>query len=92
MFSSRAKVTLNSASASMKKLCRHFSHKIETKFDDESGSIRFPFAQVELKADGKQLVILVEADDQPGLEKGREVIGSHLIRFATRQQVELNWE
>ncbi len=92
MFNSRANVTLVSASASMKKLCRHFSHKIETEFDDESGSVRFPFARVELKADGQQLTIQVEADDEQGLERGREVIGSHLIRFATRQQVELNWE
>lgn len=92
MFSSHANVTLISASASMKKLCRHFSHKIETEFDDESGFVRFPFAQVELKADGQQLSIQVEADDQQGLEKGRDVISSHLLRFATRQQVELNWE
>ncbi len=92
MFSSHANVTLVSASASMKKLCRHFSHKVETEFDDDCGKVQFPFARVDMNADGQQLSIRVEADDEASLEKGREVIGSHLIRFATRQQVELNWE
>lgn len=92
MYTAQAKVTLISASATLKKLCRHFSHKIETEFDDESGNIQFPFARAQLKADGQMLSIRVEADDEQGLERGRDVIGNHLIRFATRQEVELSWE
>ena len=92
MFSSHADVTLVSASASMKKLCRHFSHKVEAEFDDENGRVLFPFARVDFRADGQKLSIRVESDDEPGLERGREVVGGHLIRFATRQEVELNWE
>jgi hypothetical protein len=49
------------ASLYLKKLCRHFSHKLETQFDDHNGVIRFPFGTCELSADEQALHLHCQA-------------------------------
>lgn len=50
-------------------------------------------AQVRLEAGPSGLVVTVEAEGEGGLARGREVIDSHLRRFAFREGVEgMSWE
>ncbi|HIL23173.1 MAG TPA: DUF2218 domain-containing protein [Alcanivorax sp.] len=78
------------ASLYLKKLCRHFSHKLETQFDDHNGVIRFPFGTCELSADEQALHLHCQAGSND-LERLREIIDSHLARFTTREPLTLRW-
>ncbi len=50
------------ASLYLKKLCRHFGHKVEAEFDDHQGRIQFPFGSCELTADATTLQLHCQAD------------------------------
>lgn len=71
----------------MQQLCKHFAHKIETEFDTVSGVCRFPKSTADLKAGEDRLDIEITAEDEDGLARGRDVIWSHLQRFAFREDL-----
>ena len=79
------------ASLYLKKLCRHFSHKVETEFDDHQGRIQFPFGTCELSADATTLQLHCQADTDQ-MATLRDVIERHLVRFATRDTLTVNWQ
>ncbi len=79
------------ASLYLKKLCRHFSHKVDTEFDDHQGTIRFSFGTCELTADATRLQLHCQAaTDQ--MATLRDVIERHLVRFATRDTLTVSWQ
>ena len=78
------------ASLYLKKLCRHFSHKVETEFDDHKGTIRFPFGTCELSADDQALHLHCQASSDE-LERLRAIIDRPLARLTTREPVALPW-
>lgn len=79
------------ASAYLIKLCRHFSHKVETKWDEASGEIQFSIGDCFLKADESALSVLCESPDDEQLEELMEVVKSHFDRFAIKDQLTISW-
>lgn len=91
MFASNAKITTERASEYLQQLCKHFGHKIEVRFDPQAGLIKFPFGQCALAADQGVLDLTVHAETQADLTKACRVIGSHLERFAFRENSKIDW-
>jgi len=77
----------------LKKVCRHFSHKVEATFDDHSGEVSFPFGRARLQADPERgiLDIRAEAETEEELERTRSVLASHVERLSTRHPVTVIW-
>ncbi|MFV0335050.1 MAG: DUF2218 domain-containing protein [Tropicimonas sp.] len=69
----------------LQQICKHFGHKVEASFDERQGSIRFPFGNVALTTDATRLTIAITAGTEEALATGRNVIDSHLERFAFRE-------
>lgn len=92
MFRSNAKFTTERASGYLQQLCKHFAHKIEVQFDPKAGLIKFPFGQCNLTADLSVLDLTVTAETQSDLTKACRVIGSHLERFAFRENPKIDWQ
>lgn len=92
MFTSNAKFTTERASGYLQQLCKHFSHKIEVQFDDKVGLISFPFGQCALVAEQNALALTVSTDTQADLTKACRVVGSHLKRFAFRENPKIEWQ
>ncbi|MGJ8595002.1 DUF2218 domain-containing protein [Sulfitobacter sp.] len=92
MFRSNAKFTTERASGYLQQLCKHFAHKIEVQFDPSTGLIKFPFGQCDLNADQGVLDLIVTAETQSDLTKACRVIGSHLERFAFRENPKIDWQ
>lgn len=73
-------------------LCKHFAHKTDAGFDGNHGYANFPFGTAKLRADDNQLEIAIEAEDDNALNRTKDVIESHLVRFAFRENLEkLDW-
>jgi hypothetical protein len=89
---SLARVATTSPSRYLGQLCKHFAHKLPTTHDAETGRIEFPFGLCELAAGKDILALTVSAADADALTRMEEVIGSHLIRFAFREPLEVNWQ
>lgn len=81
-----ARVPTGSASRYLQQLAKHWSHKMVTDFTAEAGRIVFPNGSVlEMKADSETLDILLTVPDGEDAGRMREVVASHLDRFAFRE-------
>ena len=82
--------TTTEGTALVGRTAKHFAHKIPVTASDGQASIDTRFGRAELTArDGGIAIALTPLDAESG-EKLREVIGSHLERFA-RTPFELRW-
>lgn len=63
------------ASINLKKLCRHFSHKVPANFDDHRGEVQFPFGDALLTAEGETLRIRIQATGEEELARAKDVVG-----------------
>jgi hypothetical protein len=72
-------------------LCKHFGHKLPVT--EAKGLARMTFGagvgQVHYDANG--LTLLAEADTVEDLRKVADILGSHLERFAFREDLRVNW-
>ncbi|MFK7802463.1 MAG: DUF2218 domain-containing protein [Anaerolineae bacterium] len=87
----RAEVNTIKASRYMKALCNHFDRKAKANYDDAKGKIEFSFGFCNLEAAADRLFITVSAQDGEQLERTKQVIGSHLVRFGEKDELHVDW-
>jgi uncharacterized protein len=81
-----AVVPTNFGSRYLQQLAKHWSHKLEVEFDPAHATIRFPSGAVAvLDADESALTARIDAPDAETLERMKDVVASHLDRFAFRE-------
>lgn len=73
------------------KLCRHFRHKIEATYEGNSGKADFPWGVCLMEADEHTLTFKVEAQDEEGMQKIQGALDRHLIKFAFREELDIQW-
>lgn len=91
MPSSEARIPTEHASKYLQQLCKHFGHKIPATFDADKGHLTFEMGTTALAAEPDVLVLHNEAPDAVGLTRLEGVIASHLVRFAFREELKINW-
>lgn len=91
MLSATANFHTEHGSRYLQQLCKHFAHKIDVTFDERHGECRFSCGTAVLDADADVLRIRTIAPDAAQLEETRDVIESHLMRFAFREPAVLEW-
>lgn len=82
----RAEVATDKPVPYMRQLCRHFGHKLDASFDDDSGYIQFDDGRCDLRAGDGVLELTVT-----GSERVCGVVGSHLERFGQRDELSVSW-
>lgn len=88
---SQADVATDKPVPYMRQLCKHFGHKVDAAFDDDSGYIQFESGRCDLRAGDGELHLTVSADDEENRERLRNVVGSHLERFGRRDELSVSW-
>jgi hypothetical protein len=92
LLQSTAEIESAQAAAYLIRLCKHFAHKLSaTTYDDHTGHIPFPAGDCDLSAQGNRLHLAVKAKDTEGLERLKDVVARHLLRFAFREELAVNW-
>lgn len=74
------------------KLCRHFRHKIEATYEGNRGFAVFPMGTCNMLSDENYLTFEIESTDADGIQKIQGALDRHLIKFAFREELEINWE
>ncbi len=90
--SSSALVPTASASRYLQQLCKHFAHKLPVTFDEHAGSITFAIGECGLAADDGALTITATSPGEAELEQLKDVIIRHLVRFAFREDIPVEWQ
>lgn len=88
---STATISTPKASGYLQQLCKHFGHKVPAEFTPEAGRITFEMGIATLTASDGVLALQVEADTPEQLERLESVMGSHLERFAFRDELAVVW-
>jgi uncharacterized protein len=89
--SSQATVVTEKPVPYMRQLCKHFGHKVDAAFDDDSGYIDFDAGRCDLRAADGELLLTVTAQTEENRERLRNVVGSHLERFGKRDGLSVSW-
>jgi hypothetical protein len=81
-----ARVPTMSASRYLQQLAKHWSHKMTVSYSEQEGRIAFPNgAVVDMRADSDTLDVVLTVPDDGDVARMREVVSSHLDRFAFRE-------
>ena len=91
MATSTTRIETAFASRYLQQLCKHFAHKIPVEVSPTVGRITFPLGPVDLSADETHLTITVATDDAGRLGELEDVVARHLVRFAFREELSIDW-
>ncbi len=78
-----------------KQLTAHLSRRLQTSWDEESGtgSVRFDAGECALTATPEALVLSATVHGDPtDLQRVEDVVGRHLVRFGTRDELVVQWQ
>lgn len=91
--SASATAATENASRYLQQLCKHWGHKATVEFTPEAGDIRFESGNVlSLQAKPAQLLMQVSVPDDGDLAHFRDVVDRHVLRFAFREDLQINWD
>jgi hypothetical protein len=85
-----------------KQLASHLGRRVSSSWDDDAGSgeVTLPFGRAELTAKDGALHLFVQGspDAEPelqggaGLDRLEDVVGRHLVRFGTKDELVVQWQ
>jgi uncharacterized protein len=94
MISSLSSVITPNASLLLRKLCKHWSHKFDVRFNETNGEVDFsPTQRVSFLAHNEMLSVHIAAEEErTTVEKLEEIIADHLKRFAFKEELTFSWQ
>lgn len=74
-------------------LCRHFARKVPASWDDEQGRVEFPAGVTTLRLDDAShcLTFVCQSDSAEKVAVQQSIIDQHIVMFARREPVALDW-
>lgn len=79
------------ASRYLAQLASHWSQKLVVEFDEHQARIDLPNGPCFLSAGPGSLAVLVQAEDELGLENLQWAVAHHLERFGYREGLKVEW-
>lgn len=92
MTETTARVRTDRPERYLKQLASHMGHKVPVVLEGRSAEVRFGFATAVLTATKAHLLMQVSAATDADARRAAEVLGSHLLRFATADELTVTWE
>lgn len=90
---SQAKVPTEKASSYLQQLCKHWAHKFTVDFTPEHGTVPFsPDDSLALHAADGILTMQLTTQDPEQLTRLEDVVDKHLLRFAFRETLAIDWQ
>ncbi len=73
---------------------KHFAHKLPFVRHEanEHGEVEFPLGLCTLDADELRLSVIVNASTEEDINRLKDVVDRHLLRFAFRENISINWQ
>ncbi|MBA9003945.1 DUF2218 domain-containing protein [Thermomonospora cellulosilytica] len=93
MIESIARVPTDRPARYIKQLCDHLGRRLATSAEGDHGTITFPegAGTCELNGEDGVLVLTAAAPDAESLARVEDVVGRHLERFGTRDEMTVRW-
>jgi hypothetical protein len=92
----QATATIPTANAKryLGQFCKHFAHKLPVELDPDlaAGKVQFGAGICNLRAGDETLSMTISGDTETDIAALRNVVQRHLIRFAFREEMALDWK
>ncbi|WP_444925951.1 DUF2218 domain-containing protein [Microbulbifer sp. TRSA002] len=75
----------------IRRLCKHFAHKVNAHWSSECGHIEFDMGFCDMNGSGDQLDLCCGANSDAELKEIIDCIDSHFLRFAKGVECSLQW-
>ncbi|KPH58761.1 DUF2218 domain-containing protein [Novosphingobium aerophilum] len=85
MNSIATRVATESGGKYVRQLCKHWSHKLQTEVDGDTGTVTFPSAVAVMAADEGGIAITITGEKREDVEGLTDVVARHIDRFAFRE-------
>jgi hypothetical protein len=93
MVTTRAAVLTSRSARYGKQLVSHLSRRSEGEWSEAgTGWVAFGAGRLTLTTDEAALHLNLVADDPQDLARLEDVVGRHLVRFGTRDELRVTWE
>lgn len=80
--------TTERASRYLQQMSKHFAHKVAVEYTETDAVAAMPGGATARRiANGDQLCFVVEAPDAEALRRGKDIVESHIVRFAFREEL-----
>ena len=86
-----AQIATANAKRYLTQLCKHFEHRRPVTYGDGAGEIAFQMGVCRLRAEAAVLTLHVASIDAAALPQLEDVVARHLIRFAFREDINVEW-
>ncbi len=93
-FSKKQAVTLKTEQAKMylQRQCKHFSHKVEVKYNETDALITFEEGICIMKANHQALYLRCEANSPSDLKEITDTMDRHMEGFARGETFDMQWQ
>ncbi|WP_234571561.1 DUF2218 domain-containing protein [Rhodohalobacter sp. 614A] len=86
-----SRISTDNGSIYIKRLCKHFSHKVPASFSENEGNVEFPYGDCIMTSDDNQLTFVITADSEENLSNVKSVLISHLEKFSRDEELTVEW-
>lgn len=76
----------------IRRLCKHFNHKVPAEWDENSGQVQFPMGDCHLTAGVGELVVQCYAPEADAMAKLEYVLEMHIEQLAWREAPQVVWQ
>jgi hypothetical protein len=87
-----ARVRSERASRYLVQMCKHFRHKVEAEWTDDTGRVDFAPGFCHMRVENGELIMLCEGNDERELGRAKYIVEDHLVRFGWREDIHVTWE
>ncbi len=92
MLSAKLQLKAVKSHAYFDSLCKHFGRKVEVAREEDAATVAFPMGDCYMSVVGETMLFTVKAETEEGLEKAKNVIESHALRYGELKNSEAIWE
>lgn len=88
---SEAKVATRHGELYLKKLCRHFAHKVPATIVGHQGRIDLPYGYCRIDAGEDHMLLHLDIEKDDDVCLAEQVISDHLLRMANKDTPSVRW-
>lgn len=86
------KITTTQPERVMRRLCKHWAHKIAVEYDEHKGKALFPEqGEVHFTVEENSLVIRIEANNSESMQSIQKNIEHHMVPMAQPEIITISW-
>ncbi|MFD3167116.1 DUF2218 domain-containing protein [Herpetosiphon sp. NSE202] len=89
---SQATIPTALGSSYIKKLCKHYAHKIKVEYDDQQGMAYFAMGTCAMHAEAEQLTFVINAETPEAIATIQHIMDEHFEQFAFREKLKIEWQ